>query len=107
MSREYYNTYWQHEAPPENDPLSPIRLSLFLNHIQQSRPQSILDIGCGDGALTDRIGKLGFNISGVDLSETAIRKAQTSFPHISFDLIRSNGTLPYAPGQFDAILRGK
>ena len=88
MSREYYNTYWQHGAPPEKDPLSPIRLSLFLNHIQQSRPQSILDIGCGDGTLTDRIGKLGFNISGVDLSETAIRKAQTSFlisRSISFD----------------------
>lgn len=44
----------------------------------------ILDIGCGKGTFTHLLKKLNNQVVGIDLSETAIRKAKESFPDIDF-----------------------
>jgi len=48
----------------------------------QSLPVSAgaaLDIGCGDGALLDRLAKAGFEVNGIDLDEKSIRVAKEKY----------------------------
>jgi len=43
----------------------------------------ILDLGCGTGWFSGDLSKFG-QVTGVDLSETAISKAKARFPHVQF-----------------------
>lgn len=67
--------------------------------------ERILDLGCGDGALTERLAKLGVDIVGVDASEAMVEAArerritaqvidahQLPFDH-EFDAVFSNAAL--------------
>ena len=46
--------------------------------------ESILDLGCGTGELTNTISKLSPNIIGMDFSPDMIASAKTNFPKIKF-----------------------
>ncbi|REE22548.1 methyltransferase family protein [Paraburkholderia sp. BL27I4N3] len=78
----------------------------------------ICDWGCAEGQGVDELSKwLGVNsITGVDISEVAIGKAQASFPHRRFkaqsfdnlddyDVIFSSNTLEHFDRPFDVVAR--
>ncbi|MFB9124231.1 methyltransferase domain-containing protein [Paraburkholderia dipogonis] len=78
----------------------------------------ICDWGCAEGQGVDELSKwLGVNsITGVDISEVAIGKAQASFPHRRFkaqslddlddyDVIFSSNTLEHFDSPFDVVAR--
>ncbi|MDH4319155.1 MAG: class I SAM-dependent methyltransferase [Desulfobulbaceae bacterium] len=70
----------------------------------KSKPQQILDYGCGVGAWINLLAGLfpGARIHGVDISTTAIEKAKTKFPNHHFESF--NGvTAPFSDAQFDLI----
>lgn len=48
----------------------------------------IMDIGCGNGVITRRLGLMGFNVLGVDVSEKAIAKARSlnTCQNVSFEV---------------------
>jgi len=46
--------------------------------------RNILDVGCGLGYLTNTFTKYSQKVIGVDVSETAIKKAKIKFPKIEF-----------------------
>ena len=52
--------------------------------LEGSHFDRILDIGCGKGAVTQRLRQHGNTIVGLDASETAIRKAAERYPDIDF-----------------------
>lgn len=61
--------------------------------------EHILDVGCGDGALTEQLAAAGAIVTGADASASmvdAARKRGLNVEHCSAD------SLPYA-GQFDAV----
>jgi len=60
--------------------------------LEQYNFNKILDIGCGKGAFTYLLKKNNNVVKGCDLSETAIRKAKSKFPSISF-FVASSGDL--------------
>ena len=61
-----------------------------------------LDIGCADGEFTGRLGKVAYEVSGVDVSPTAIAQAKEALP--GFDFRVSNATdLPFADGYFSLV----
>lgn len=46
----------------------------------------IVDLGCGNGSLSHELCKLGFEVHGIDQSESGIRIARKSFPQVRFVL---------------------
>jgi trans-aconitate methyltransferase len=79
--------------------------------------ERILDLGCGDGALTEKIAAAGAVVIGVDASASMIAAAQTrglsarvlgaeslDYDH-EFDAVFSNAALHWMRDQ-DAVLRG-
>ena len=79
--------------------------------------ERILDLGCGDGSLTQKLVELGCQVVGVDASPTMIAAAQAlgldvrvmdgqSLPfEREFDAVFSNAALHWMP-QLDAVIAG-
>jgi SAM-dependent methyltransferase len=85
----------------------------------------ICDLGCGNGYLTNRFAELGYQITGVDASESGIKIASANFPDArfvcaqideelsqrlgpqSFDLVISSDVIEhlYSPGSLLAVAK--
>lgn len=50
----------------------------------QKNAKDILDIGCGTGKHANELTKRGYNVSGIDRSESMLHEARNSFSHIEF-----------------------
>ncbi len=48
------------------------------------RERKAFDLGCGNGSVSNLLSGLGFQVVGVDPSDSGIRLASTSFPHLKF-----------------------
>ncbi|QFS47091.1 class I SAM-dependent methyltransferase [Nostoc sphaeroides] len=48
--------------------------------------ESILDLGCGTGQLTEKIAQAGADVWGIDSAPAMIEKARENYPHIRFDV---------------------
>jgi ubiquinone/menaquinone biosynthesis C-methylase UbiE len=62
--------------------------------------ERILDLGCGDGQLTQRIVATGASVTGVDASASMVRAARSS--GLTVDQASAEA-LPYADASFDAV----
>jgi len=78
--------------------------------------ERILDLGCGDGQLTERIASAGASVAGIDASPNMVAAARARgiaaeegsaeslpFPDQSFDAVFSNAVLHWVRGQ-DAMM---
>ncbi len=46
----------------------------------------VLDLGCGNGSLSHELSKLGFEVYGIDRSDSGIQIAREAFPQVRFSL---------------------
>ena len=95
---------------------------LFYDLANSSAGQKLLEVGCGLGLELAKLGKLGFDVTGIDLSPKAVGlsesylrnqgiKGQTlvqnaenmDFPNDAFDIIYSSGVLQHTPNIDKAI----
>lgn len=71
------------------------------------RGQRLLEIGCGIGTDLVRFARGGASVTGIDLSETAVRLAKQNFaehPPARARLAVADGVaLPFADGSFDVV----
>ena len=71
--------------------------SVCINLVEAFERQNVIELGCGFGQLTDRLRKICPNTTGLDISQTAIKKAKKRYPKcdfriskfLDFDLLRS------------------
>jgi ubiquinone biosynthesis O-methyltransferase len=66
----------------------------------------ILDIGCGDGALTIDLARLGADVAGIDASAEMIDAAKERARRRNVDVafyVASAGNLPFGREQFDVV----
>lgn len=52
--------------------------------IDMENRTSVLDLGCGNGALTKRLSELGLNAAGLDASPELLKIAGETYPELSF-----------------------
>jgi len=70
-------------------------MSFVVEQITQIAPQSLLDVGCGDGRLIQWTKSTVPQVSGIDLSEQAIAFARAFNPEVAFqcaDIATISGT---------------
>ncbi|MFQ5763948.1 MAG: class I SAM-dependent methyltransferase [Rhodospirillales bacterium] len=84
-------------------------LDYFVKSAKKGDVRSVLDVGCGAGAITNevrrKLGKDGISFVGVDLSPTQIKNARDDLADIgnlSF-AVSSGDRLPFADGAFDIV----
>ena len=66
---------------------------------------SICDLGCGNGYMTGRLAELGYDIIGIDASETGLEIARQVYPNARFHQSVIDGTLGEAGlGKFDLVV---
>jgi SAM-dependent methyltransferase len=70
----------------------------------QAAPTSLLDVGCGEGVLTERWARrIGGRVVGIDLDDPQLHAqwAQRSAPNLEYMVMKAE-RLPFADGEFDA-----
>ncbi len=73
----------------------------LLDFIAPDASQSILDLGCGTGTLTDQLSTRAGSVVGVDASPEMIDRAKQRFPRLVF-MVGDALNLPFAH-QFDIV----
>jgi 2-polyprenyl-3-methyl-5-hydroxy-6-metoxy-1,4-benzoquinol methylase len=66
----------------------------------------VCDLGCGNGHLAGRLAELGYDITGVDSSQSGIDVAHDNYPKVKFvcSLIRHSLVEEIADSDFDLVI---
>ncbi|MBE9008240.1 class I SAM-dependent methyltransferase [Fortiea sp. LEGE XX443] len=74
-------------------------------HIENQRKIRILDIGCGNGSLSNLLAQNGYEVVGIEESESGVKFASQAFPDCRF-VQGSIYNLPYAEigEKFDVVI---
>ena len=84
------------------------RLNFVVTNIASDKPvedTKVLDVGCGNGHISMYLGRIGYQVVGVDVSEDTIEEAQklNHLDNVSFSVVDAeNIQLPV--GEYDAII---
>jgi ubiquinone biosynthesis O-methyltransferase len=83
------------------------RIDFIADFLQSALPAnaSILDVGCGNGVISRHLGRFGFNVTGIDVSEKAIEKATAlnQLSNVKF-MTKSAEQLVAEGSRYDAII---
>ncbi len=103
INLEYYNKvsagkdqYWRLMAAPRH------RVAVIVQLIERFRPESVVDLGCGNGQLLEEVSRAfpGVRLHGIDLSEHQIEDNKSRQPGISWAVSNLEQPLPQvAPGK--------
>ena len=74
----------QGEFKPLHD-INPLRLEWIERHASLAG-KSVLDVGCGGGILAESMARLGARVTGIDLSEKALRVATLHLHHSKLEI---------------------
>lgn len=76
------------------------QFALILKEIVPEKGWKILDLACGEGRYSSLFKNRGFNIKGIDLSETLIKSGKEKFPGLKLEVC----DMRKISGNFDLIL---
>lgn len=83
------------------------RVDFIADVLRQSLPLNgkILDVGCGNGVISRHLGRLGFNVLGIDVSEKTIEMAKAIEPMPNVSFMKKSAEELVASGQkYDAVI---
>lgn len=100
---EYYDRFYAGEGFSYYPPRFTRRVLSALCSRAGVRPGArVLDVGCATGYYSGVLASLGYEVTGIDISATGIRKAQELYPDIRFE-VQDATALPYDEGSFDFV----
>ena len=91
----------QGEFRPLHD-INPLRLEWIAEHAPLEGAR-VLDVGCGGGLLAEAMARRGAKVTGIDLSEKALRVAQLHLHESKLDIHYAMASVDDFTGEFDVI----
>ena len=86
--------------------INPLRLK-WIEGIAALPGKKVLDVGCGGGILSEAMAAAGAEVSGIDLSEKALKVAKLhlleSGLNVDYQLISAEALAEQKPGAFDVV----
>ena len=76
----------------------------IINKANPSSQSRILDIGCGTGHHVSSLGSKGFDVLGIDISPSMIKKAKENYPDYKFQVADALNGGEFNPDSFTHIL---
>jgi SAM-dependent methyltransferase len=70
----YYHLLYQHRDENEAEQF----INTLINHLQPVNGSTMLDIACGKGRHSMALAEMGFDVTGIDLSEASISEAKAA-----------------------------
>jgi len=113
INNEIYHTLGDRWYTAQDDPIallrkeSEVKSSWILQSIAEltdSRPQTILDVGCGAGFVSNALALAEHKVSGIDLSEESLQVARRydSTRTVTYEAANAY-ELPKESGQYDVV----
>jgi 2-polyprenyl-3-methyl-5-hydroxy-6-metoxy-1,4-benzoquinol methylase len=69
-----------------------------------ARPQRLFEVGCGNGVVANWLQLRGIEVTGIDLSESAIIEAHRAYPGLRLAIGSAYDDLAASYGQFPAVI---
>lgn len=63
-----------------------------------------MDLGCGNGSITNLLHQRGYSVVGVDPSEEGVQIARSRYPHLQIDQGTAYDDLTHKYGRFDIVV---
>lgn len=86
--------------------INPLRLE-WINTCAPLAGKTVVDIGCGGGILSESLANKGANVTGIDLSEKALKVADLhsleSGVKVQYELIAAEDLAIREPGKYDIV----
>jgi 2-polyprenyl-6-hydroxyphenyl methylase/3-demethylubiquinone-9 3-methyltransferase len=87
--------------------INPLRLA-WIKGLCPLAGLNVLDVGCGGGVLSDAMARSGAQVTGIDLSEKALRVAQlhameAQMPNVLYREVSAEALAAEQPGTFDVV----
>ncbi|HEU4351119.1 MAG TPA: bifunctional 2-polyprenyl-6-hydroxyphenol methylase/3-demethylubiquinol 3-O-methyltransferase UbiG [Burkholderiales bacterium] len=82
--------------------INPLRMEWIAGHAELAGA-SVLDVGCGGGILTEAMAQHGAHVTGIDLSESALRVAQLHLHESKLDIRYEESSVEDFAGEFDIV----
>lgn len=76
----------------------------ILDLLKGTGARKVMDLGCGNGAITAQLSRAGYEVLGVEPSDDGIAAARLSYPTVSFAQGSAYDNLKDLYGEFDAIV---
>jgi 2-polyprenyl-3-methyl-5-hydroxy-6-metoxy-1,4-benzoquinol methylase len=80
MKSEY--SYSNKVISPGHNWIDPVILKV----VNRLEPTRVLDLGCGNGVLSSKLSKIGFNVVGIEPSHSGVEEARQMYPDLAFRL---------------------
>lgn len=78
---------------------------VLLGALGPGRGRTLLDLGCGNGTLTQHYADAGFETTGTDSSSSGVAMARAEYPHLKWDQHDIDEPLPAAlHNRFDVVV---
>jgi 2-polyprenyl-3-methyl-5-hydroxy-6-metoxy-1,4-benzoquinol methylase len=99
--RDYYEELW--ERLPDELQAPDFRVRAAFARARVHSGDRVLDLGCGQGDLTEVLAETGAHPLGVEVAEAAVRRARRRHPQLRFELAPIDGPLPLQDTTFDVV----
>jgi SAM-dependent methyltransferase len=76
----------------------------IINKTNTTSKSKILDIGCGTGHHTGSLGSKGFDVLGIDISNSMIKKGKENYPNYKFKVADASNSDIFEPNTYTHIL---
>lgn len=92
------------EHSADHDYILPKLFSIVDQFKNEKNSKSIFDLGCGNGSVANSLSLRGFDVRGIDSSESALQQAHQAYPGLKLEVGSAYDDLKTRYGQFPMVI---